>query len=310
MPRPEVNRSGEMEAFVRVIERGGFSAAARELRMTPSAVSKLIARLEARLGARLLHRSTRKLQLTPEGDTFYERSVRVLADLADAENCASVHTAPRGPLRVNCSVPFGLHCLLPVLPEFLRRYPDVEVNVSATDRVIDLLDERADIAIRHGQLPASTLVARRLGDNRNLIVAAPAYLQRHGTPKTLAELRGHQRFGFNYAHSSETWPLRDGKAVVALAVNGNARVSDGESLRRLILAGAGIARMGSYLVGEDLAAGRLVALLERLNPGDTEQTHAVYLGRSAQLPARARVFLDYLGEAIRLDAAPRRRRKL
>src|SRR5690554_4800482 len=142
MARLDTNRSGEMEVFVRVVELGGFSAAARVFRMTPSAVSKLIARLEARLGARLVNRSTRKLQLTPEGCEFYERAVGVLADLDEAEKAVAAGSAPRGRLRVNSNVPFGLHCLLPLVAGFRARFPEVTLDLTLTDQVVDLLEER------------------------------------------------------------------------------------------------------------------------------------------------------------------------
>ncbi|HZH02700.1 MAG TPA: LysR family transcriptional regulator, partial [Myxococcaceae bacterium] len=170
MARPEFNRSAEMEVFVRVVERAGFSAAARSLRMTPSAVSKLIARLEARLGARMIIRSTRGLQLTPEGCNFYRRCVRLLADMEEAEHEAASGASPRGRLRINVNVPFGLHCLLPSLPEFLARHPEITVDVTLTDQVIDLLHERADIAVRVGPLAPSGLAARKLGTSRMAVV--------------------------------------------------------------------------------------------------------------------------------------------
>src|SRR3954468_373070 len=145
MSRLDVNRSGEMEVFARVVELGGFSTAARAFGMTPSAVSKLVARLEARLGVRLINRSTRKLQLTPEGTAFYERALRILDEIGAAEREAAVGATPSGLLRINTSVPFGLHRLLAILPGFARRYPDVTVEVTLTDSVVDLLEERADV---------------------------------------------------------------------------------------------------------------------------------------------------------------------
>ena len=162
-----------MAVFLAVVEEGDFSAAARRLHMTPSAVSKLVARLEARLGARLVNRSTRKLQLTAEGSTFHERSLRVLADLDDVERAVAARAAPRGRLRINSSVPFGLRHLLPLIPRFTAAYPEVQVDVTLTDQVIDLLDERAELAIRVGPLRPSQLVARKLGDSRMALVAAP-----------------------------------------------------------------------------------------------------------------------------------------
>jgi DNA-binding transcriptional LysR family regulator len=302
MSRPEVNRSGEMEVFVRAVARGGFSAAARELNLTPSAISKLVTRLETRLGVRLLHRSTRKLQLTAEGAQFYDRSQRVLADIDEAERGTAVGAAPRGRLRVNCSIPFGQRHLLPALPKFLQRYPDISVEVDLTDRIVDLVDERADVAIRHGQLPSSRLVAKKLGDSRKVIVASPAYLRRRGTPTTLKQLQDHVRLGFNYPHNTETWPLRERRgSVVSLPINGRVRVSDGEALRNLVLLGAGLARLSSFHAQRDLDAGRLVAVLEACNPGDIEPLHAVFLGSGGHLPARVRVFLDYLAANLSLD---------
>ena len=305
MPRIDVNRSGEMEAFVQVVERGGFSAAARVLGMTPSAVSKLFARLEARLGVQLVQRSTRKLQLTPEGGHFYERSTRVLADLDEAERCAAAGAAPRGRVSINTSVSFGHLVLVPLLPKFLAQHPEVTIDLSVTDRVVDLMDERADIAIRWGPLPPSDLVARRLGETAQAIVGAPAYLERFGTPRTPQELAAHNRLGTNYRRNMPDWPLRiDGRAA-DMPVSGNVRASDGETLRRLALEGIGLARLSLYHVGDDLAQGRLVPVLEEFNPNDMAPIHAVYLGKPGRLPARVRAVLDFLvANVVVAGAAP------
>lgn len=300
MPRTDVNRSAEMETFVEVVDRGGFSAAARALGMTPSAVSKLVGRLEVRLGIQLVHRSTRKLQLTVEGREFYERSVRVLADMDEAERCAGSGAAPRGRVSINASVSFGSHVLIPLLPQLLERHPELRVDVVLTDRVVDLMDERADIAIRWGRLPSSDLVARPLGQTAQAIVASPAYLARHGTPRTPQELALHSRLGWSYRRNVADWPLRvDGK-LVHIAVSGLVRASDGEALRHLALAGAGIARLSLYHLGDDLDAGRLVELLDDFNPRDIEPIHAVYLGKVGRLPSRVRAVLDFLVETVRL----------
>ncbi|WP_262271993.1 MULTISPECIES: LysR family transcriptional regulator [Microvirga] len=301
MARTDVNRSGEMEVFVRAVELGGFSAAARALRMTPSAVSKLVARLESRLGARLVNRSTRKLQLTPEGAAFYDRAVRVLADLDEAERSAAAGAAPRGRLRVNTSVPFGTHRLIPLLPGFLARHPEVSVEVTLTDTVVDLLEDRADVAIRVGPLKSSQLVARKLAESRMMLVAAPAYLDRHGTPGSPEDLARHNLLGFSFARQSNGWPFRDRQGnVTAVVPTGNAQVSDGESMRLLVLTGLGISRLSGLHVGPDVEAGRLVPVLEAYNPGDMESIHAVYVG-GGHLPARVRAFLDYLVETLRPD---------
>jgi len=301
MARLDVNRSGEMEVFVRVVELGGFSAAARTFRMTPSAVSKLVARLEGRLGARLVNRSTRRIQLTPEGCTFYERSVRVLADLGEAEHGAATGEVPRGRLRVNANVPFGTHFLLPLVPEFLQRYPAVTLDIVLTDEVIDLLEERTDVAIRAGPLKSSGLFARKLGETRMVIVGAPQYLQRCGMPASPRDLERHNRLGFGYARTVEGWPLMDGRIPISIAAVGNAQASDGEALRQLVLTGLGLARLAAFQVKADIAAGRLLPVLEDCNPGDTELVHAVFLGQGGHLPARVRALLDYLADKVRLS---------
>jgi DNA-binding transcriptional LysR family regulator len=301
MARPDINRSGEIEVLVRVVEAGSFSAAARVLRMTPSAVSKLVARLEARLGARLISRSTRRLQLTPEGAAFYESGLRILADMAAAEREAAAGAAPRGRLRVNSYVPFGQHRLIPLLPRFLQRYPEIAVDLVLTDNVIDLMEERADVAIRAGRLGESMLVARKLGQSRMAVVAAPSYVEAHGTPRTPADLDQHNRIGFCFVRHLDGWPFVDaaGQAVV-VPTTGNALVSDGEAMRLMALAGTGIARLARWHVEADIVAGRLTPLLEGFNPGDEELTHAVYVGQGKHLPARVRAFLDFLVETARL----------
>ncbi|SFO44167.1 DNA-binding transcriptional regulator, LysR family [Mesorhizobium sp. NFR06] len=301
MARPEINRSGEIEVFVRVVEAGSFSAAARALRMTPSAVSKLIARLETRLGARLISRSTRRLQLTPEGAAFHDSGMRILADLDAAEREAAAGAAPRGRLRVNSYVPFGQHRLMPLLPRFLERYPEISVEAVLTDSVIDLMEERADVAIRAGPLRESRLVARKLGQSRMVVVASPAYLEERGTPRTPADLTSHNLLAFGFVRHIDGMPFVDATgAPVMVPIAGNATVSDGEAMRLTTLAGAGVARLARWHVEPDIAAGRLVQLLEDFNPGDEEPTHAVYVGQGKHLPARVRAFLDFLAEAVRL----------
>jgi DNA-binding transcriptional LysR family regulator len=298
MPRIDVNRSGEMEAFVQVVDRGSFSAGARVLGMTPSAVSKLVARLEARLATQLVHRSTRKLQLTPEGQNFYERSVRVLADMDEAERCAAAGAAPRGRVRINASISFGHHLLMPLVPRFLELHPQVTLDIVLTDRVVDLMDERTDIAIRWGSLPPSELVARHLFDTGQTIVASPAYLERYGTPRTPQELEAHNRIGSTYHRSAPDWPLAIDGRLVDVPVAGSVRAGDGETLRRLVLEGVGLGRLSLYHIRPDIDAGRLVPVLEEFNPRDMTPVHAVYLGKPGRLPARVRAVLDYLSAQL------------
>jgi DNA-binding transcriptional LysR family regulator len=305
MPRIDVNRSGEMEVFVQAVDRGGFSAAAREMGMTPSAVSKLVGRLEARLGTQLLQRSTRKLQLTAEGQQFYERSQRVLADIDEAERCVTAGSAARGRVVINASVAFGLHMLVPLVPRFMAQHPQVVLDIALTDRVVDLMDERADIAIRWGPLPASDLIARRLGETAQSIVGSPDYLARHGTPRKPADLQKHRQLDFSYRRRVPDWPLRVDGQVLAVPVQGSVRASNGEALRQLALAGAGLARLSRYAVQHDLDAGRLVAVLEKYNPRDAAPIHAVYLGKVDRVPARVKVVLDFLVEHLSVDSRMR-----
>ncbi|HVI50954.1 MAG TPA: LysR family transcriptional regulator [Candidatus Sulfotelmatobacter sp.] len=298
MSRLDVNRSGEMEVFVRAVELGGFSHAARAFRMTPSAVSKLISRLEARLGARLLTRSTRKLLLTPEGSAFYERAIRILAELDEAERNAAGGERVSGRIRINTSASYAIHVLGKALPDFLALYPDVAVDIVQTDAVIDLLAERTDVAVRAGPLKSSSLIARKLGESPMVIVAAPAYLDRYSTPATPADLERHRRMGFCYARAVEGWPLRNpltGEISVLSMVN-TVQANDGEGLRHLTLNGNGIARLAAFTVRADIAAGRLVPLMEEMNPGDGEFFHAIYVGQNGPLPSRIRAMLDFLSE--------------
>lgn len=300
MARLDVNRSGELEVFVRVIELGSFSAAARACSMTPSAVSKLVARLEQRLGTRLVNRSTRQFHLTPEGCAFYERGVRVLADLEEAERSAGMHSVPHGRLRVNANVPFGHHFLLPLVPQFLEHYPDVTLDIVLSDEVIDILEQRTDVAVRAGPLKSSSLMARKLGETRMVIVGAPAYLTRHGTPSSLADLQQHNLLGANYVRAQQGWPMRQAGADTRVTVTGNAQASDGEALRHLALAGLGLARLATFQVREDIEGRRLVPVLEEFNPGDTEEVHAVFVGQGGYLPLRVRALLDFLAERVKI----------
>ncbi|RDJ11125.1 LysR family transcriptional regulator [Rhizobium grahamii] len=300
MSRQDINRSGEMEVFVRAVELGGFTAAARACRMTPSAVSKLIARLEARLGARLVNRSTRKLHLTPEGCAFYERSVSILADIAEAERYASSGEQATGPIRINTSASFGHHILAPLVSEFLALNPAVTLDISHTDAIVDLVEDRADVAIRAGPLKSSSLIARKLGFTGNVIVASPDYLKREGEPKTITDLKHHRRVGFSYARSVHGWPLLDGGETIALPITPGVQVGDGEAMRYMALSGAGLVRLATFTVRADIDAGRLVPVLEDINPGDIEEFYAVYIGQGGPLPARVRALLDFLAERVSL----------
>jgi DNA-binding transcriptional LysR family regulator len=301
------SRSGEMAVFVAAAESGGFSAAGRKLGLSPSAVSKLVGRIEDRLGTSLFVRTTRALQLTAEGAIYLDRARRILAEIDAAERliATGADVAPRGRLRVSASVAFGECCLLPRVPAFLKRYPRVELDVSLTDLVIDLVDERTDVAIRTGPLRDSALKARKLLESPRVIVASPDYLAAHGVPRRVEDLDGHNCLRFNFRRSLDEWPFRDPLSGEAFTrpVTGNLHGNSGLILRRFALDGLGLARLGRFHVEADIAAGRLVPVLEDHSAEDIEVIHAVYVGHE-HLAARIRAFVDFLAEAVGRQPAP------
>jgi len=286
------NRAGEMQVFLRVVEAGNFSAAASQMQMTPSTVSKLISRIEARLGVRLLERSTRRLSLTAEGELYYERSLALLAELDEVERELSQGAAcAGGTVRVNTSVAFGVHGVEPMLPAFWKAYPNIRVDLSLADEMVDLYLDRTDVAFRVGVLQDSNMRARRIGVARRKIVASPAYLQEHGTPRSVDDLARHNCLGFNFRRTMPVWPLREGSRTVDRAITGSLLTNNGETMRRAAIAGVGLARLGEYHVRADLAEGRLVEVLAG-TVGDEEEIHAIFLG-GERMPQRVRVFLDF-----------------
>ncbi|WP_413990661.1 LysR family transcriptional regulator [Labrys okinawensis] len=299
------NRVGEMEVFVAAAELRSFSAAGRKLHLSPSAVSKLVTRIEDRLGTRLLVRTTRALQLTPEGDTYLARAQAILADIAETERMISSggEVVPTGRLRVSASVGFGSRCVVPLLPDFLARYPRVQLDFSLTDEVIDLVEQRADIALRSGPLRDSSLKARKILESRRVITASPAYVERHGLPRTPEELERHNCLLFNFRRGLDTWPFRDPQTgeLRRIGVNGNLQANNGPTMRQLCLDGLGLVRLGRFHVQPDLDAGRMVALLEDYNANDIELIHAVFVGHD-HLAARIRAFVDFLVERLGREA--------
>ncbi|MCS0503186.1 LysR family transcriptional regulator [Ancylobacter mangrovi] len=292
------DRARELEVFSAVARTGSFSAAGRALHLTPSAISRTIDRIEARLGVRLLIRSTRALTLTAEGLGYLGAARRILADLDEAERVIADQGAPRGRLRVSAAFSHGRLCVVPLLGDFARCYPHILVDISLTDTVVDVAGGQADVAIRFGPLADSALTARRIGETGRSVVASPAYLARHGTPRVPEDLHGHNCLNFNFRRAEPVWPFRREGRDYALTVTGNIEANNGETLGQLALDGVGITRVGNFGVVDDLAAGRLVPLLEAFNPGDVEPIHAVFVG-GANMPARVRVFVDFLAERLR-----------
>ena len=287
--------AADLEVFTIVADTGSFSAAGRALKLAPSSVARMIDRIEARLGVRLLLRSTRLLKLTPEGATYLAAARRVVADLKETENAISDQTSPRGRLRVSTSILYGRMFLVPLLGDFIRRYPDILLDIGLTDAVVDILAGQADVGVRFGPLPDGPLTARKLGETRKVIVASPEYLHRRGTPRVPRDLHDHDCLAFNFKRAAPTWPFRmDGQDFV-LAITGRVEANNGETLSQLAAQGVGVTRVGAETVGELIRTGALVPLLEEFNPGDVEEIHAVFVG-GAHMPARVRCFVDYLVE--------------
>lgn len=306
------NRAGEMQVFLRVVETGSFSEAARQMLMTPSTVSKLVGRVEARLGVRLLERSTRRLSLTAEGQIYYDRSLALLTEMDEIEqDLAQGAACVGGTVRISASVGFGKFGVEPLLPAFWQAYPNIVIDLSLSDEIVDLYLDRTDIAFRVGPLASSGMTALKLGSAPRKIVASPGYLARRGTPRTIDDLADHACFGFNFRRAAPVWPLHDGGRVVDRSVSGPLRVNNGETARRMALAGMGLARMGEFHIRDDLRRGSLVEVLSDAVAGDTEDVHALFLG-GARMPQRVRAFLDFttprlrgfLAEAEADDAQP------
>lgn len=284
------NRISEMEIFSQVIDSGNFSEAARQLHMDPSSISKLILRLEMRLGVRLMHRTTRKVVLTEEGERFYHRVVRILADIKEAE--ASLISQPKGKVRITCSVPFALHQLIPILAEFTHLHPNIEVILLSTDAVVDLLAERCDIAIRIGKLSDSSLKMRKLAESKMILVASPKYLKRCGTPQKLTDLEKHICLNF-YGHPElNRWPFKKNKkSAWEWYVEGSFSADNGESIAKMVLSGGGIARLSAYMVRENITQGKLTALLEDHNFGEWQSIYLLHPGHTS---ARVKCVMDFI----------------
>lgn len=291
-----MDTASDMQVLVRVVERGSFSAAAMDLRVTPSAVSKLISRLEDRLDVRLLHRTTRRLSLTPEGETFYLRSRDILAAIEDAETeVSSAGQRPRGRLRINCGTAFALHQLAPALPDFIALYPDVEVELVVDDRVVDLLAENADVGLRTGAVTDPSLIARRIAHVERGIFAAPSYLRRRGTPRTPDDLAGHDCIVLSFASAINRWPFHDGHEVRIVEIASRIIIHEAEAALRLAIGGAGIVRLGDLIAGAAMREGQLVPLLTEHHVVEPVPLSAVYPQGRHRMP-KVRVFIDFLVE--------------
>lgn len=287
----------DMRIFVEVVDRGSFSAAAAELGLTPSAVSKLVSRLEGRLGTRLLHRTTRRLALTPEGETYLLRARDILSAIADAEaEVSRTGRAPRGRLRVTCTTGFALHHLSQALPNFVETYPEMQVELSISDRVVDLLFENVDVGIRTGTIVEPTLIVRRIVEFERTTYAAPVYLKRRGRPETPDDLAQHDCV----AHGTRPpyhWPFFIGGQRVEVPIQARLAVDNAEAALRIGIAGGGIVRIADMLAGEAVRSGQLVHVLKNHHVTEPVVLSAVYPYGRQRMP-KVRAFLDFLTERV------------
>lgn len=294
-----MDRLAEMEAFVQVVDQGGFTDAARKLGISKSAVSKHVSALETRLAVRLLNRTTRRVSPTEIGLAYYDRAKTVLKDAAEADDMVTaMQAAPRGALRVSAPVSFGIAHLSGAVARFLGDYPEVEVHLVLDDRFVEIVAEGFDLAIRIGTLADSSLRARRLAESGMHLVASPDYLARAGTPQTVEDLGAHRLLHYSNLSTGNLWRLRGpGGQERQIRVGGRLTANNGDSLRRAAEAGLGIALQPSFVLGSALRDGRLVEILPDCRP-DPLGIHAVYPpGRFTQ--PKLRVFIDFLAEHFR-----------
>jgi len=291
-----IDHASEMAAFVRVVEAKGFSAAGPALGLTPSAVSKLVTRLETRLGVRLLQRTTRAINLTQEGEAFYAAARRIVGEIETLEDeLRGRRGTPQGVLRVTTSLAFATHQLAPVLPEFTARHPLVQLEISPTDRVIDMVEEGIDVALRIGRLSDSSFMARRIGEDIRLICASPDYLARHGTPKRPQDLVRHQCIVSRERAYLNRWSFREEGGVREIEVGGRVAVNEGEAQMQFALQGLGIVRLTRLTVAQAVREGRLVSLLAEFSADEPVPIHAVYPHRRHLAP-KVPAFVDFLIE--------------
>jgi len=287
--------SAEMNAFVRVAERGSFAAAATDLGLTPSALSKLVTRIEDRLGVRLLTRSTRKLALTAEGELFVARSRDILASIEAAEaEVTAASERPRGHLRVSVGTAVAKQILGPALPVFLDRYPDITVELHVSDRQADLVAEQIDVAIRSGALGDSTLVARKLSEATRVITASPLYLEKHGAPRVPADLLQHNCLTLPGPAWSQ-WPFHTHEGINRLAVSGSFTSDNADLLFDMAVSGLGIARLADFMVARAVREGALVRLLEDSHVPESFPIHALTVPGRHRAP-RIRAFVEFVAE--------------
>jgi len=294
-----MDRLRAFEVFASVVAKGSFTKAADALDTSPANVTRYVNELETHLGTRLLNRSSRRISLTESGRALHERCTGILEDVAEAEALASATALrPRGRLRINAPVSFGIRYLADLWPEFMRRYPEIELDIDLIDRVVDMVEEGYDLVVRVSPQGSTAHVARKLATSRNVVCAAPSYLERHGTPKTPADLAAHDCIGYSYAATGDEWHFtdKDGRPE-SVRVRSVLRTNNGDTMRGAAIAGRGIMRPAKFMVADDLKAGRLVAILTDHHLPDTDLL-AIYPSRR-HVSAKVRVMVDYLSASFK-----------
>jgi DNA-binding transcriptional LysR family regulator len=292
-----MDRFREMESFVAVVEAGSFVAAGESLRLSKAAVSRSVIELEKRLGARLLQRTTRRLSITEAGRAYYARCKQILAELDEADSAVGAVTGhPFGKLRINAPFSFGIQHLAPLWGPFMARYPDVELEIDLSDRLVDVINEGYDAVIRISRMNDSTLVNRKLASTRVIACATPQYLAQHGHPETLEDLAHHSIIGYSYATLGDTWRFDTDQGEREIVTRPRVRANNGDTCRAIVLAHQGIAMQPDFMVGSDLASGRLVDALPGFRGPDIG-IYAIYPSRK-HLSVKVRVLVDFLAAAF------------
>ena len=291
-----MDRAAEMAAFAKTVETGSFTAAAQQMALTPSALSKLVTRLEDRLGARLLLRTTRRIKLTTEGEAFYARALAILKAMDEAEaEVGGAGASPRGLLRLFCGSTFGMHQLAPAIPRFQARFPQVNFDITISDDRLGASQESYDLAIRIGPLEESSLVARRICNLERVICASPIYLERHGTPQTPDDLQRHNCLWITSLPALRRWPFDTDDGIRVVHVEGNVVTNNAETVLQLAIAGVGITRLSDVVVAAAIRDGRLVPILKDWHHVEPVPLFVTY-SSGRNLSAKVRAMVDFIVE--------------
>ncbi|WP_028112516.1 LysR family transcriptional regulator [Ferrimonas kyonanensis] len=292
-----MDQLGAMRAFVRVVQTGSFSATGRELNTSQTTISKKVAALEKKLGVKLLIRSSRDHALTAVGAEYYDKCVAILGELDEAESTARSEVAsPQGVIRIAAPVAFGRLVLAPMIAEFFAAYPEIKVDLSLSDRHVDLISEGIDVAVRARKLEDSSLIARYLFDNPMMMLAAPEYLAKHGEPREPQDLRHHNCLVYSMAKTINQWQFHQGDTTVTVPVNGNFQSDNGDVLLEAALAGLGLVQMPAWMVAEHLTAGRLIRVMADYS-AQSIPFNAIY-PQNRYVPLKVRCFVDFLKQKI------------